>query len=496
MHIMPLCPVETPTVSSMVRYPSFGTWIGVATVVGANWRQVPNCRHKVPLFHKSKRNAWLVEYRRKMVEENFSIQPQPALQLDDDIKEIESFVFYPLQVNNDEVLQLSRFRQFEAIQAVANLARATRRHVVFKRHPLCVSHTIEALLRELKKNPFVHVSVGSVNALIQACSSVIVTNSGVGLQSLILQKPVYSLGRSEYAHMTIPIERLMELQSAFETQQERQPERVVRQLGYLLDEYLVDVRDRDRIAARVSEHVNRFLSHTDHGGDVAQSAELSASKVFLTVAHSLQKQVKEQVDYLVSIYNLLDDDRKEQAAQALARIAREKEQLRRIIPHTDFHVSGRCMRYFIAKGQWTTADALADLLVTHQPNGTAAALQTLSAAYYTKDRDERWLHHARACVEAKDARATNFVFLAQRQLNALGKPDHEIRELVAKALGIDSTNARAYWLKGRIAFLDGDEETARKSITEACRLDPGNQVFADLAERLGSAQKPRPEPLA
>lgn len=443
----------------------------------------PALQERSAAFPLDRAREVIGRYRRLMLEENLSIQPQPEGAPDLDLDALGDFVFYPLQTNVDDVMELGRIPQFALLRGLAALAAAHRHHVVVKRHPLCQSPTVAAVLEELAGNPFVHVSAGSVNTLIARSRCVLVTNSGVGLQALVHGRPVYSAGASEYAHMTVRLGAPEDLALLFGPQPPEPSERITRQLGYLLDDYLVDVRDPDRLARRVAEHAAGFRARPE-------AAAAPERDTFASLARYLQRQVRDHVDFLLAAYFVLPPSQREAAATALIRLAREGHHLERIVAGTDPAVSGRCMHYHIAKGQWDRAETLARVLAETGPPGASGVLQQLGEALFRRG-DKAWLRHARAAAALPGAGAANHLFLAQRLFKTAGRPITELRRALARALALDPDNAQAHRLAVQVALCDGRTDLARKSLARARRLAPDDPVLRGLAARIRRADAPR-----
>ena len=151
---------------------------------------------------------FIKQYRESIARENLSKLEQPGTPLEPEIARLQDFIFLPLQVDHDRVLRHLPWEQSDTLRRVTELAETHRRPVVIKRHPLCRSGAITAWLETVSKSRYVFVSEGSIHALIARCRAVLVANSGVGLEALLQDTPVYSMARSEYRHMTRPVETL------------------------------------------------------------------------------------------------------------------------------------------------------------------------------------------------------------------------------------------------------------------------------------------------
>ncbi|EHL97513.1 capsule polysaccharide biosynthesis protein [Acetobacteraceae bacterium AT-5844] len=114
--------------------------------------------------------------------------------------EAEDFVFVPLQLPNDGVIQLKLFPQpyLEGMgQAIASLlARGLR--VVVKRHPNCRDKAVEQFLNSFD-SPLFQVSKAAIHDLIPKSRCVVTLNSGVGFESLLYMRPVVCLGKADYS---------------------------------------------------------------------------------------------------------------------------------------------------------------------------------------------------------------------------------------------------------------------------------------------------------
>ncbi len=110
------------------------------------------------------------------------------------------YVFFPLQVSTDsQVLWNSDISQADALKKAADSARNEGRVLVVKPHP---AEPHWSALREILKfkNEFNFKLVdGNTFSLMQHCSRVITLNSTVGLEAMLLDKPVEIFGRSHYA---------------------------------------------------------------------------------------------------------------------------------------------------------------------------------------------------------------------------------------------------------------------------------------------------------
>lgn len=429
----------------------------------------------------------------QMREKNLSNQAQP--EGCDDIGKIEDFVFYPLQVNDDSVMELTRHSQSDVIDALSIEAAAHGRPLVIKRHPLCNSSTIQAALEAAAARENVHITTGSVNALIERAHSVVVTNSSVGFQSLIARKPVYTLGRSEYAHMTTPIAKLKDLHQPFAPTQPARTETATRQLGYMLDRYFVDIRDPSRVSARLSEHV---ASYTPSPEMDALQRETAAANVYLTTAHSLNRQVREQVDFLLTLYPHADADAREQMAHALMRLARAGHQMRRIIAATDGAVSARVMRHHIRAADWQSARAVAGALLDGAPDevpeGADAALRSLIEAAQEAGETGWPLDIASQAATLDGASYGTLILFVRMGLEDGTVGSDALYAALMRAHAMRPKNPVPAWLEARIAQRDGALDDALIAIKAAIKLDPEEPSYQALRDAIAAQIDPSDKP--
>lgn len=124
--------------------------------------------------------------------------PQP----DRDLPDLPAdYVFIPLQVPGDKVLSHGHFSTDRMISAAC--AGASRRPVVIKPHPLARDPAHRAAVVALHDPARgVHVVAGHIHDLIRRARVVLCQNSGVGMEALLLGKPVITCALSDYHHLT------------------------------------------------------------------------------------------------------------------------------------------------------------------------------------------------------------------------------------------------------------------------------------------------------
>ncbi|HAL2199245.1 TPA: capsular biosynthesis protein [Escherichia coli] len=126
-------------------------------------------------------------------------------QSDEEFHLESDYVFIPMQVTTDAVASLSYIDGIKLLKLVSEYFFNTSTKVVIKRHPYCNSIEVEKLINELEKEGKIIVSDSSVHHLIKTSKAVITVNSGVGLETVIHNKPVIITGKSDYYYAATAI---------------------------------------------------------------------------------------------------------------------------------------------------------------------------------------------------------------------------------------------------------------------------------------------------
>lgn len=424
-------------------------------------------------------DAVIAAYRDRFRTENLSRYAQPAR--DTGMETNESFaVFYPLQVNDDEVLKLSRFAQFEVLEALANLAEREGRGVVIKRHPLCRSAHISQALDDLAGRPWVTILDASVHDLIERSETVLVANSGVGLQALIHGKPVFSLAGSEYAHMTTPLEQLSDLPSLMTPPGGRQSERIRRQLGFLLDAYWVNTRDEEAVLQRVKSHVEAWReafgsAAVKHTGQDRMRSNL----------HAMERRALDMVDHMLRLYDVSEGETRDHIGQMLFRSYRlglRSERILRLMPDRGFlrRCLGHDLKHDVKPRALRAARALAAA-----PDATAADLLLCGKTLCREGAVRDGLAALRRGAAHPKANIQLHTFLSRWVLKveqAAGAA--EALEQADRALNLEPDLAMGHWLRARaLLFMDRMEE-AYEAAARAATIEPADVRFTKFLTRL------------
>jgi capsular polysaccharide export protein len=112
----------------------------------------------------------------------------------------KKYCLYPMQVSTDsQLLFSSAYDNFEAIDYSYEYARSHGLELIIKPHPAEGDAEVFARLRDTRKRRAIKVVHYPTYDLVNYCQHVITINSTVGLEALILQKPVTFLGETFYA---------------------------------------------------------------------------------------------------------------------------------------------------------------------------------------------------------------------------------------------------------------------------------------------------------
>lgn len=426
-------------------------------------------------FDLKRADALIAHYRERFERENFSRYPQPDRS--PRIVSGDYAVFYALQVNDDEVLKLADFTQFEVLDAIVSWATRTGAKVAVKRHPLCRSPMIAAALDKAAAAPGVEVLDRSIHDLIQASASVLVANSGVGLEALIHGRRVFSFAASEYAHMTERLTDLADLGSVLESACARPSGRLRRQLGHLLGDYLVDVRD----AGRVGDRLRRLVAAVDSGGASPRSDHEQTRRHALMAA--MDKRTRDLVDHLIAQFPLTEGEARDTLTELLLGALRLDIRIDRILDRLDPPALRRCVMPLVQLGRLDDAEKVARMIAGGAdagPDDTVALAKVL----YRRGQDDEAATLLRDVVAKLEAPMDALIFLARKRLGADAAGYDEAGVLADAALAREPENPLALWIKARVLFSQQRLGTAHDLIVRAAALAPDNPTIEAARESI------------
>jgi hypothetical protein len=161
------------------------------------------------------------------------------------------FVLFPMQIRSDNVAQHNRLDPLDVLHEASKICREEKKILLVKRHPYCTSRKVASYLAfENLFNKYVKRTQSSITSLLPLCSSVLVGNSGVGLEAIIYGKPVFSFAGSEYEMAAYQIANLKDIRMAFSRTIKEHPNGY-RFGHYFLSERCFDARNIDDIREKL-----------------------------------------------------------------------------------------------------------------------------------------------------------------------------------------------------------------------------------------------------
>lgn len=110
-----------------------------------------------------------------------------------------SYLFFPMQVSDDSQLMFnSDVGLDDALENASRRATELQIDLIIKPHPLEESEKIIRQLNEVKKRKRTYIVNAPTLQLVEHCREVMTINSTVGLEAMILGRPVTFLGRTFY----------------------------------------------------------------------------------------------------------------------------------------------------------------------------------------------------------------------------------------------------------------------------------------------------------
>lgn len=119
--------------------------------------------------------------------------------------------FFALQVRHDLTQRLRHLHPMIAVTVLGLSLFGKRARVVVKRHPESESMAEALVLGLLRLFGLIEISSESALHLISKCDYIVTVNSSVGSQAMMFQKPVITMGLSDYHHGTIQVSSYTDL---------------------------------------------------------------------------------------------------------------------------------------------------------------------------------------------------------------------------------------------------------------------------------------------
>jgi hypothetical protein len=171
----------------------------------------------------------------------------------------DAYILYPMQVLSDKVSIHHNHHPLKILLWAAKAAKKKKQYLIVKRHPFCKNPIVGLFLFWFSiSNKYFISSKASITKLLSNCKSVIVGNSGTGLEALIYGKSVHSFSSSEYRSATSFINSPNDILSIFEIE-DNNPKSL--ELGYKFSYYYLtnqcfDCRDTASIKRKLEEIIS------------------------------------------------------------------------------------------------------------------------------------------------------------------------------------------------------------------------------------------------
>lgn len=216
----------------------------------------------VELFNKSQTvdgtiatefvNDFLIKYS----EQNLSKFEQS----DENFSHNKPYIFVACQHPSDTVMELAEIETYDLARKIATLADSDI-DVLIKIHPTIQNKNPKPHpLAELENLPNVHFTTASIHKLIAGSEAVVTVNSGVGFESLLYGKHVFTSGKSEYRRVTQPIKNDTDVSNIKNIIQNTEPnvEKINKFLFFMLNEYYMEIGNKDRLREKIISIIDQY----------------------------------------------------------------------------------------------------------------------------------------------------------------------------------------------------------------------------------------------
>jgi hypothetical protein len=134
-----------------------------------------------------------------IVKNNKSKYPQNNFNSNHNV--LKNTIFFPLQVQDDSVLELTSFNFYDLLEYVCQNITFP---IIIKIHPYAndIKNLKQKILDIIKINKNIILSDASVHQILPNCDCCMTINSGVGFEALLHNKPVITFGKSDYNTVT------------------------------------------------------------------------------------------------------------------------------------------------------------------------------------------------------------------------------------------------------------------------------------------------------
>jgi hypothetical protein len=225
----------------------------------------PKCFERAMAVSQIKADEFFGKLYAETVLTNHSKHPQGNTPF---LPPVRSFVFLPLQLSFDTVMQLSRIDHFVFYEAVRDWSLARNLDLVIKPHPAAQGipafggrkcQSTQAILCDSTQHAHVHSTNASIHSILPLCDAIFCINSGVGFESLIHHKPVITAGHVDYHWATRCVGSIDDVNAIDDWIVPLLGQDDLRKfLYYFLNDYLSDSRDESNILRCVNHALGEY----------------------------------------------------------------------------------------------------------------------------------------------------------------------------------------------------------------------------------------------
>lgn len=135
----------------------------------------------------------------------------PQSSVDDIQSNLNDFIFFPMQTENDTVANHAFFKTDLLLHALHDYCASSGQVCVVKLHPLDDPERGLKIRKKFFDSKYITFSECSIFQLLEDCRAVVCVNSGVGLEAVLFGVPVITCGRADYSPLTVNVKTRDEL---------------------------------------------------------------------------------------------------------------------------------------------------------------------------------------------------------------------------------------------------------------------------------------------
>lgn len=173
----------------------------------------------------------------------------------------EPYVLVLTQRSNDSVIKEFAYMDSQKLlDEVTELYKHTDYTVCVKTHPFSDPERY-AGDEYVKISPDVFHATGSMHKIIAGAAAIYTVNSGSGFEALMHGKRVFTSGKSDYHWVTTTVKNKQDLQDTIHLIEEPvDKDGIFRFLHYALNEYFVNIHDKQTIKDRIELAISQYSS--------------------------------------------------------------------------------------------------------------------------------------------------------------------------------------------------------------------------------------------